>query len=106
LRHSVRRGERDAGHRPGPTREERTRLAQLARENAELGRGNEILRKASAYFRPGGARPPSEVTVAFVHAYRGAYGVETICAVLPIAPSGYYEHKVRARDPARQPAWT
>ena len=28
-----------------------------------------------------------------------AYGVEPICAVLPIAPSTYYEHKARERDP-------
>jgi putative transposase len=42
--------------------------------------------------------------VAFIDAHRGVYGVEPICAVLPIAPSVYYEHKVRARDPGRQPA--
>jgi len=50
LRHWVRQGERDAGHRPGLTTEERARLTQLERENAELRRANEILRKASAYF--------------------------------------------------------
>ena len=44
------RGERDAGRRPGLTTEERARLTQLERENAELRRANEILRKASAYF--------------------------------------------------------
>jgi transposase InsO family protein len=42
--------------------------------------------------------------VAFIDAHRGAYGVEPICAVLPIAPSLYYERKARERDPARQPA--
>ena len=41
--------------------------------------------------------------VEFVDAHRGAYGVESICAVLPIAPSVYYEHKARARNPERQP---
>jgi len=41
--------------------------------------------------------------VAFVDAHRGAYGVEPICAVLPIAPSVYYEHKARARNPERPP---
>src|SRR6516165_12498723 len=50
LRHWVRQGERDAGRRPGLTTEERARLTQLERENAELRRANEILRKASAYF--------------------------------------------------------
>jgi len=31
------------------------------------------------------------------------YGVEPICAVLPIAPSVYYEQRARQRDPGRCP---
>ena len=50
LRSWVRQAERDAGRRAGLTTEERTRLKQLERENAELRRANDILRKASAYF--------------------------------------------------------
>ena len=50
LRRWVRQAERDAGHRPGLTTDERARLRQLERENFELKRANEILRKASAYF--------------------------------------------------------
>jgi len=50
LRHWVRQAERDSGRRPGLTTDERTRFKQLERENAELRRANEILRKASAYF--------------------------------------------------------
>ena len=46
----MRQAERDAGPRPGLTTEERARLKQLERENFELRRANEILRKASAYF--------------------------------------------------------
>lgn len=42
----------------------------------------------------------------FLDAHREAYGVEPICAVLPIAPSTYYEWKARERDPARLPART
>ena len=42
--------------------------------------------------------------VAFIDAHREAYGVEPICAVLPIAPSTYYEQKARQADPTRQPA--
>ncbi len=42
--------------------------------------------------------------VAFVDAHRAAYGVEPICAVLPIAPSTYYEQKAREADATRQPA--
>jgi len=40
----------DEGERPGLTTDEREQLKQLQRENFELKRANEILRKASAYF--------------------------------------------------------
>ena len=50
LRSWVRQAERDAGQRPGLTTDERARLKQLERENFELRRANEILKKASAYF--------------------------------------------------------
>ena len=50
LRKWVRRAERDAGKRPGLTTGEQARLKELERENRELKRANEILRKASAYF--------------------------------------------------------
>ncbi len=41
--------------------------------------------------------------VAFIDAHRAEYGVESICAQLPIAPSTYYEQKARERDPTRLP---
>jgi transposase InsO family protein len=44
--------------------------------------------------------------VAFVDAHRETYGVEPICAVVPIAPSTYYEAKARQADPTRRPART
>jgi transposase len=50
LRRWVQQAERDAGERPGLTTDERQRLKALERENFELKRANEILRKASAYF--------------------------------------------------------
>jgi transposase len=50
LRLWVRRVERDTGQRPGVTTDERARLIALERENRELKRANEILRKASAFF--------------------------------------------------------
>ena len=50
LRKWVRQSERDAGKRPGLTSSERERLKDLERENRELKRANEILRKASAFF--------------------------------------------------------
>ena len=50
LRRWVRQAERDAGQRPGLTTDERARLKQLERENFELKRANEILKKAAAFF--------------------------------------------------------
>ena len=50
LRQWVRQAERDAGQRNGLTTDERQRLKALERENRELKRANEILRKALAYF--------------------------------------------------------
>ena len=38
---------------------------------------------------------------AFIDDHRATYGVAPICAVLPIAPSTYYELKARERDPSR-----
>jgi transposase len=50
LRRWVRRAEKDSGRREGLTTDERERIKDLERENRELKRANEILRKASAYF--------------------------------------------------------
>ena len=44
------RYERDTGQRPGLTTNDLERVKRLERENKELRRANEILRKASAYF--------------------------------------------------------
>jgi putative transposase len=42
--------------------------------------------------------------VAFIEAHRAAYGVESICRQLPIAPATYYLHRARQRDPSTRPA--
>jgi putative transposase len=39
---------------------------------------------------------------AFIEAHRGVYGVESICAQVPIAPSTYYAWRAQTRDPARR----
>jgi len=42
--------------------------------------------------------------VAFIDQHRGEYGVEPICAVLPIAPATYRTHRARQLDPDKRPA--
>ena len=42
--------------------------------------------------------------ITYIDDHRERFGVEPICAVLPIAPSTYYEQKARERDPDRRPA--
>lgn len=50
LRRWVHQSEKDEGVSDGVSTDERQRLKELERENRELKRANEILRKASAYF--------------------------------------------------------
>lgn len=50
VRKWVRRAEIDGGLRAGLTGEERARLKDLERENFELRRANEILKRASSFF--------------------------------------------------------
>lgn len=42
--------------------------------------------------------------VRFIDAHREQYGVEPICAVLPIAPSTYFRQRLHAREPGRRSA--
>ncbi|MEO1293956.1 MAG: IS3 family transposase, partial [Pseudomonadota bacterium] len=96
----IKKAEVDAGRRGGLPSELAEKMKALERENRELRQANEILRKASAYFCPGGARPPVEVMVSFVDDHRAEHGVEPICKVLPIAPSTYYDRLAKRADPA------
>ena len=50
LRRWVRQAERDSGKRPGLSTSERDEFKLLQRENVELKRANEILKKAAAFF--------------------------------------------------------
>ncbi|WIW90395.1 IS3 family transposase (plasmid) [Sphingobium sp. V4] len=97
----------EASRRAGPAAlaaDDRERLRLLEREVKELRRANEILRKASAYFCDGGARPPRQMMMAFIDAHREDLGIEPICRELAIAPSSYREHAARRADPGRRPA--
>lgn len=42
--------------------------------------------------------------VGFIDDHRATYGVEPICAVLPIAPSTYFRHRAEQRDPSQRSA--
>lgn len=50
LRQWVRQVERDTGHRPGLSTDERQRMKDLEREVKELRRANDILKAAAAFF--------------------------------------------------------
>nr|WP_231691622.1 IS3 family transposase [Alcaligenes faecalis] len=95
----VKRSEIDSGMRDGMTTSERERMKALERENKELRRANEILKSASAFFAPGGARPRTEEVNAYIDRHRDIYGVEPICKVLQVAPSAYRRYAARQRHP-------
>ncbi|MGP9512729.1 IS3 family transposase [Psychrobacter sp. AOP5-GZ1-6] len=69
------------------------RIKELERENKELKQANEIIRKAAGFFRPGGARPSTQIMVNSIDDHKNNYGIEPICRVLSIAPSTYYRAK-------------
>ncbi|MBI2380475.1 MAG: IS3 family transposase [Gammaproteobacteria bacterium] len=75
------------------------RIKELEREVRELKRANEILKLASAFFGPGGARPPFEVSWTFIDDHREQFGVEPLCKTLQVAPSAYRRHAARLRNP-------
>lgn len=58
LRKWVRRAEIDGGTRPGKTSTEIAEIRELKKENAELRRANQILKRASAFFAAELDRPP------------------------------------------------
>nr|WP_227523169.1 IS3 family transposase [Psychrobacter sp. Sarcosine-3u-12] len=72
---------------------DKERIKELERECRELKQANEIMRKAAAFFGPGGARPLTKIMIQFIDDHKNNYGVELICRVLPIAPSTYHRAK-------------
>ncbi|WP_329427150.1 IS3 family transposase [Streptosporangium sp. NBC_01495] len=99
LRTWVRQTEVDGGKRPGTSTSDAWRITELERENRELRRANEILKAASAYFRPG-TRSQTSALVEFIDTHREQFGVEPICAVLEFAPSTYWAAKKRESNPS------
>ena len=70
----VTQAERDQGIRAGLSSGERESLKDLERENRELKRANEILRKASAFFAQAELDRKPKVMVAFIDAQRNVFG--------------------------------
>ena len=89
----------------GVTSDERERLKELERENRRAAPRERDPAQGVGVFRPGGARPPTEVMVAFIDEHREAYGVEPICASSCRSPRRRTTSARRASaDPARRPA--
>ena len=106
LRNWVRRPEVDEGRRPGTTSADSQRIAELEREIRELKRRMTFCGPRVLFFRGSGARPQTEVIVAYIDEHRERVvegrrlGVEPICDVLAtadvqVAPSTYYASKTR-----------
>lgn len=51
-----------------------------------------------------GTRPPTQAMIGFINDQRAVYGVESICRVLPIAPSTYYHRLACLADPSKASA--
>jgi transposase len=99
LRNRVEKVEVDSRKRPGTTRDDRKRIAELEREGRELRRANETLRAASAYFT---RKLDAHFRASRVYRYaqgpiRSGAGLR---AVLDIAPSTHYAAKKREENPS------
>src|SRR5688500_18272805 len=76
--------------RPGTTAWAHDRRAPAVEgaptRSARIEAGERDSAEGVGVFCPGGARPPRQVMIGFISEHRARYGVEPICAVLPIAP--------------------
>ena len=96
IRNWVNRHQTDAGERPGTQRrragqDEGARAREPGAQASERDPASGL-----GIFRPGGARPPTEVIVGFIDENKEELGVEPICKVLQVATSTYYAAKARA----------
>ena len=95
----VRKHEIETGMRDGVTSAEWERVKALEREVKELRKANEILKLASTFFAQAELDRRFQVLRAFIDAHRDVCGVEPICEVLQIAPSGYWRYAAQQRNP-------
>ena len=89
----------DSGVRNGVTTTEAKGVKEPERENQGTAPSQLDLEAGECFFRPDGTRPPTQVLREFIDAQRDTFGVEPICKVLQIAPSGYRRHAACQRNP-------
>jgi len=68
--------------------------------SARAAQGERDPAPGECVFRPGGAQPPRQALRVFIDRYHHAYGVELICKVIQVAPSGYWRHAAQQRNPS------
>lgn len=79
---------------------ERERIKVLGARDEGIAPGERDSAAGQCFFRAGGARPPQEEGRSFIGQHRERFGVEPICKLLWVAPSAYWRHAARQRDPA------
>ncbi len=82
LRKWVRRAEIDEGRRPASPR---LSVSAEGVERRTRSSGARMRSEGSGRFLRGGARPPTEKMTKFIDDHKETFGVEPMCAVLPIA---------------------
>jgi transposase len=92
LRNWGKQTEIDQGEQEGLSTEEREELRKLRKENKVLRQEREILRKASRPFSPG-RTGSGEAFEAHRSKERASYPVSSLCRVLQLSRSGYYDWK-------------
>jgi hypothetical protein len=76
------------------------RLSLTDREEHELRDAQEIRRLLVAGFDGQPGRASTESLIRFVDLHRARYGVDALCAELPISPALYHDMKARSADAA------
>ena len=89
----------DLGQRDGLTTDEKTELARLRREVAELREEKEILKKIRGLVRPG-SELDAEEAFRFVASHQAMHDVTKLCRALDRSPSGFYAW--REREPSER----
>ncbi len=105
LRVWVRQHERDTGGGDGGlTSAERQRLKELERENRELRRSNDILRRELPLILRRRSSTASGKMMPLLDKLREQYGVGPVCSELHIAPSTYYHCQQQRHHPDKRSA--